>query len=155
MAAAFVDTARITVQAGNGGNGAVAFHREKYVAAGGPDGGDGGRGRQHHLCRWTTHLSTLMDFRYKRKYVAENGEDGRGKRCSGKERAGPGHPGPPGHPGAGCRDRRDHPATCPGTSPLSLGQGRQGRLGQQALRHPHPPGAPLRQGGPAGRGAAS
>ena len=44
MAASFVDTARITVKAGNGGNGAVAFHRAKYVAAGGPDGGDGGRG---------------------------------------------------------------------------------------------------------------
>ena len=84
MAAPFVDTARITVKAGNGGNGAVAFHREKYVAAGGPDGGDGGRGGSVIL-EINPHMSTLMDFRYKRKYVAGNGIDGQGKRCSGKD----------------------------------------------------------------------
>lgn len=84
MAAPFVDTARITVKAGNGGNGAVAFHREKYVAAGGPDGGDGGRGGSVIL-EINPHMSTLMDFRYKRKYVAGNGMDGQGKRCSGKD----------------------------------------------------------------------
>ena len=66
MAASFVDTARITVKAGNGGNGAVAFHREKYVAAGGPDGGDGGRGGNVVLVV-DDNMSTLMDFRYKRK----------------------------------------------------------------------------------------
>ena len=86
MAAPFVDTARITVKAGSGGNGAVAFHREKYVAAGGPDGGDGGRGGSVVL-EINEHMSTLMDFRYKRKYVAENGMDGQGKRCSGKDGA--------------------------------------------------------------------
>ena len=86
MANQFIDTARITVRAGNGGNGAVAFHREKYVAAGGPDGGDGGRGGNIVL-RVDSHMSTLMDFRYKRKYVAENGQDGMGKRCSGKDGA--------------------------------------------------------------------
>ncbi len=84
MAAPFVDTARITVRAGNGGNGAVAFHREKYVAAGGPDGGDGGRGGNIVLAV-DEHMSTLMDFRYKRKYVAANGADGQGRRCSGKD----------------------------------------------------------------------
>ena len=84
MANQFIDTARITVRAGSGGNGAVAFHREKYVAAGGPDGGDGGRGGNIVL-RVDSHMSTLMDFRYKRKYVAENGPDGSGKRCSGKD----------------------------------------------------------------------
>ena len=84
MAAPFVDTARITVKAGSGGNGAVAFHREKYVAAGGPDGGDGGRGGSVIL-EINEHMSTLMDFRYKRKYVAANGMDGQGKRCSGKD----------------------------------------------------------------------
>ncbi len=84
MAAPFVDTARITVRAGNGGNGVVAFHREKYVAAGGPDGGDGGRGGSVVL-KVDEHMSTLMDFRYKRKYVAPNGADGQGKRCSGKD----------------------------------------------------------------------
>ena len=84
MAASFVDTARITVRAGNGGNGVVSFHREKYVAAGGPDGGDGGRGGDVIL-EVNDHLSTLMDFRYKRKYAAGNGMDGQGKRCSGKD----------------------------------------------------------------------
>ena len=81
---AFVDTAKITVKAGNGGNGAVAFHREKYVAAGGPDGGDGGRGGDI-LLQVDRHMSTLMDFRYKRKYVAPNGMDGQGARKSGKD----------------------------------------------------------------------
>ena len=86
MANQFIDTARITVRAGDGGNGAVAFHREKYVAAGGPDGGDGGRGGDIIL-QVDGHMSTLMDFRYKRKYVAGNGADGQGKRCSGKDGA--------------------------------------------------------------------
>ena len=84
MANQFIDTARITVRAGSGGNGAVAFPRAKCVAAGGPDGGDGGRGGNIVL-RVDSHMSTLMDFRYKRKYVAENGQDGSGKRCSGKD----------------------------------------------------------------------
>ena len=86
MANQFIDTARITVRAGDGGNGAVAFHREKYVAAGGPDGGDVGRGGDIIL-QVDGHMSTLMDFRYKRKYVAGNGADGQGKRCSGKDGA--------------------------------------------------------------------
>ena len=79
----FVDIANIHLKAGNGGNGAVAFHREKYVAAGGPDGGDGGRGGDI-VFQVDDNLSTLADFRYKRKYSAENGEDGRTKRCTGK-----------------------------------------------------------------------
>ncbi len=79
----FVDKVQIFVKAGNGGNGAVAFHREKYVAAGGPDGGDGGHGGSIVL-RVDDNLSTLMDFRYKRKYVAPNGQDGQGARRSGK-----------------------------------------------------------------------
>ena len=83
MAIQFVDVARIHIKAGNGGNGAVAFHRENYVAAGGPDGGDGGRGGDI-VFRGERNLSTLMDFRYKRKYVAQNGEDGRGSRQTGK-----------------------------------------------------------------------
>ena len=79
----FVDQVKITVKAGNGGNGAVAFHREKYVAQGGPDGGDGGNGGSIVL-RVDDNLSTLMDFRYKRKYTASNGQDGQGARCRGK-----------------------------------------------------------------------
>ena len=84
MAQAFVDKARITVRAGKGGDGAVAFHREKYVAAGGPDGGDGGRGGDVVFVV-DDNMSTLMDFRYKRKYVAGNGANGMGKRCYGKD----------------------------------------------------------------------
>ena len=79
----FVDKVKIFVKAGNGGNGAVAFHREKFVAAGGPDGGDGGRGGNIVL-RVDDHMSTLMDFRYKRKYTASPGMDGQGGRRSGK-----------------------------------------------------------------------
>ena len=80
----FVDIANIHLKAGNGGNGAVSFHREKYVAAGGPDGGDGGRGGDI-IFKVDDNLSTLADFRYKRKYCAENGENGRASRCSGKK----------------------------------------------------------------------
>ena len=80
----FVDKATIEIKAGKGGNGAVAFHREKYVAAGGPDGGDGGRGGSVVLVP-DPNMSTLMDFRYKRKYTAQNGMDGGGKRCTGKD----------------------------------------------------------------------
>lgn len=79
----FIDTAKITIKAGNGGNGAVAFHREKYVNAGGPDGGDGGRGGNIIFVA-NDNTSTLVDFRYKRKFAAENGADGTGKNCSGK-----------------------------------------------------------------------
>ena len=84
MANGFIDKARITVRAGNGGNGAVAFHREKYIAAGGPVGGDGGNGGSVIL-QVDDNMSTLMDFRYKRKYTAENGMDGQGGRRTGKD----------------------------------------------------------------------
>lgn len=80
----FEDKATIRLCAGNGGNGAVAFHREKYVAAGGPDGGDGGRGG-NILFQADTNLSTLIDFRYRRKFTAANGQNGSGNRCSGKK----------------------------------------------------------------------
>ena len=79
----FVDIAKIHLKAGNGGNGAVSFHREKYVASGGPDGGDGGRGGDI-IFTVDDNLSTLADFRYKRKYAAENGENGKAGRSSGK-----------------------------------------------------------------------
>jgi GTP-binding protein len=80
----FVDKATIRVKAGAGGNGSVSFHREKYIAAGGPDGGDGGRGGDVVL-KTDLNMSTLMDFRYKRKYTAENGTDGGGKGCTGRD----------------------------------------------------------------------
>ena len=79
----FVDKVRITVIGGRGGDGAVAFHREKYVAAGGPDGGDGGHGGSVIL-RVNDNLSTLLDFRYKRKYSAQAGVNGQGRRMNGK-----------------------------------------------------------------------
>ena len=80
----FIDVATIWLHAGKGGDGAVSFHREKFVAAGGPDGGDGGRGG-NIVFTVDDHMSTLMDFRYKRKFVAGNGQPGQGKRCSGKD----------------------------------------------------------------------
>ena len=79
----FIDKVKIYVAAGKGGDGAVAFHREKYVAAGGPDGGDGGNGGSV-VVRINDNLSTLLDFRYKRKYTAQSGVDGSGCRCKGK-----------------------------------------------------------------------
>ncbi len=79
----FVDIAKIHLRAGDGGNGAVSFRREKYVAAGGPDGGDGGKGGDIVFVA-DDNLSTLADFRYKRKYVAESGENGGTSRCTGK-----------------------------------------------------------------------
>lgn len=79
----FIDVAKIKLKAGDGGNGAVSFHREKYVAAGGPDGGDGGKGGDIIFIA-DSNLSTLADFRYKRKYVAKNGENGKAGRSSGK-----------------------------------------------------------------------
>ena len=82
--AGFVDKARITVKSGKGGDGAVAFHREKYVAAGGPDGGDGGKGGSV-IFTVDDNMSTLMDFKYKRKFVAPNGMNGQGKRCNGRD----------------------------------------------------------------------
>ena len=79
----FIDKARILLKAGRGGDGAVSFHREKYVAAGGPDGGDGGDGGSIYLVA-DDHLSTLTDYKYRRKYEADSGENGRGNRCRGK-----------------------------------------------------------------------
>lgn len=79
----FVDKVNISIKAGNGGNGAVSFHREKYVNAGGPDGGDGGKGSDIVFAP-DDSLSTLIDFRYKKKYIAPDGEPGGAKRCSGK-----------------------------------------------------------------------
>lgn len=79
----FIDSARIFIKAGSGGNGAVSFHREKYIAKGGPDGGDGGKGGDVVFVV-DEGLRTLQDFRYKRKYVAENGQNGGAANCTGK-----------------------------------------------------------------------
>ena len=82
----FIDNIKIYLKAGDGGNGAVAFHREKFVSAGGPDGGDGGRGG-NVVFRVDTGANTLLSFRYKRKFIAENGENGKGGKMHGKSGA--------------------------------------------------------------------
>ncbi len=79
----FADTAKITVKSGNGGNGLVSFHREKYVGGAGPDGGDGGCGGDIVFVV-DNQMTTLYDFRHKRTYKAGNGEDGKAKKCFGK-----------------------------------------------------------------------
>lgn len=79
----FKDSAKINVKAGNGGNGCVSFHREKYVAAGGPDGGDGGKGGDV-IFEVDEGLNTLIDFKYKKNFKAQAGEDGGTSNCSGK-----------------------------------------------------------------------
>ncbi len=79
----FTDYAKILIKSGDGGNGAITFRREKYVAAGGPDGGDGGNGGSIYFIV-DPDSNTLVDFRYKRKFKAENGQNGSGNRCYGK-----------------------------------------------------------------------
>lgn len=91
----FIDNIVIHAKAGNGGDGAVAFHREKYVSAGGPDGGDGGRGGSV-IFRVDPGSNTLLAFRYKRKFAAENGENGKGGKKHGKNGADIIIPVPPG-----------------------------------------------------------
>ncbi len=132
----FIDIARINIKAGNGGNGSVSFHREKYVAAGGPDGGDGGRGGNVVFVA-DSNLSTLMDFRYKRKYAAQNGEDGK-------------------PPGTAAKMRRTLSSACPAARWCATrraachrgyfrrrarggGPRRARRLGQRAFCHAHAP----------------
>ena len=82
----FVDRVRITAKAGNGGNGCVSFHREKFVQNGGPDGGDGGNGGDVVLLA-DANMHTLLDFRFVSKYLAESGTDGSASRCHGKNGA--------------------------------------------------------------------
>ena len=82
----FVDKATITIKSGKGGNGSVSFRREPYIPQGGPDGGNGGKGGDIVILA-DRNLRTLMDFRYKRKYEAESGEDGRGRQQFGKDGA--------------------------------------------------------------------
>lgn len=79
----FVDKAKIKIKSGNGGDGAVSFHREKYVSSGGPDGGNGGKGGDVIFIA-DDNYSSLIDFRYTKKYIAENGENGGARKCSGR-----------------------------------------------------------------------
>ena len=82
----FADRATIIIKSGKGGNGHVSFRREKYVPNGGPDGGDGGRGGDV-IFVVDEGLNTLTDFRHRRKFAAENGEEGGKKKCHGKDGA--------------------------------------------------------------------
>jgi len=91
----FIDNIKVYLKAGDGGNGAVAFHREKYVNAGGPDGGDGGRGG-NIVFKVDTGANTLLAFRYKRKFIAENGDNGNGGKRHGKSGSDTVIPVPPG-----------------------------------------------------------
>lgn len=79
----FTDYTKIIIKSGNGGNGAISFRREKYVAAGGPDGGDGGKGGDVYF-KVDKDKNTLIDFRYHKKFKAQNGENGSGAKCTGK-----------------------------------------------------------------------
>ena len=79
----FIDRARIYVEAGDGGDGMSSFRREKFVEKGGPDGGNGGRGASVYLVA-DKNLNTLIDFRYKRKYIGKRGNGGGAKNCTGK-----------------------------------------------------------------------
>ncbi len=79
----FIDEATIYVKAGNGGNGAVSFRREKYIPKGGPDGGDGGKGGDI-IIKCVDNLNTLLDFKYTKEFIAQNGENGHGANCHGK-----------------------------------------------------------------------
>lgn len=129
----FIDIATIWLHAGKGGDGAVSFHREKFVAAGGPDGGDGGRGGDI-IFVVDDHLTTLMDFRYKRKYTAD--EAARAAQASATARM-------PRISLSRClwgRSSRTPRAalsspTCP-TTPRHHRQGRTRRLRQCTLCHP-------------------
>ena len=79
----FVDVAKLYVKAGTGGNGRIAFHREKYVEKGGPSGGNGGKGGDIVFVA-DSGLNTLIDYKYKKKAIAPNGEDGGKEKCSGR-----------------------------------------------------------------------
>lgn len=80
----FIDYAKIIIASGKGGNGAISFRREKYIANGGPDGGDGGKGGSVYF-QVDLGLNTLVDFKYKKKYMAKDGEGGSGSKCTGKK----------------------------------------------------------------------
>ena len=142
--ALFVDIVNIRVKAGDGGNGCVSFHREKYVSAGGPDGGDGGRGGDVVFLA-TERMHTLMDFRFKRHFEAGNGADGAANRRTGKSGENVVIEVPP---GTVVREKATGRLLLDMYNPgekKTLLHGRQRRIWQSALRHPHPAGPPVRQ----------
>ena len=145
--AQFVDKVQIFVQAGHGGNGCMSFRREKYIAAGGPDGGDGGHGGSVVL-RVDTGMTTLMDFRYKRKYTAEPGGNGAGSNMKGRNgqdlviRVPLGTVVRDAASGEVIRDMSDE-------TDFVLAKGGRGGWGNPAFRHPNPAGSSFCQVRPA------
>ena len=150
----FVDQVRIHVKAGDGGNGAVAFRREKFIEKGGPSGGDGGHGGSVVFVA-DSQLTTLLDFRYQQHHRARHGQHGMGSDCNGKAAEDLVLEVPVGtlvfDEATGEKlVRLVHSGRAVGG-----GQGRAGRAGQHELRHLDPPGASLRAGRHPGRGAYS
>ncbi len=134
----FIDTATIWLHAGKGGDGAVSFHREKFVAAGGPDGGDGGRGGDI-IFVVDDNLSTLMDFRYKRKYTGPEGGKGGAKPVPRQKRREPGSSRCPSalssrtpEPGLVIANLSDH-------TPVTVAKGGRGGYGNAHFATPDPP----------------
>ena len=148
----FIDIATIWLHAGKGGDGAVSFHREKFVAAGGPDGGDGGRGGDIIFVA-DDHLSTLMDFRYKRKYVAPEGGKGGASLCHGKNAENLVIKVPLGtvikdaESGLVIADLSDH-------TPVTIAKGGRGGYGNAHFATPHPPDPQVCKARYARRGSA-
>ena len=139
----FIDIATIWLHAGKGGDGAVSFHREKFVAAGGPDGGDGGRGGDI-IFVVDDHLTTLMDFRYKRKYTADEGGKGGASLCHGKNAEDLVIKVPLGTVIKGRRERPCHRRPVR-PHPRHHRQGRPRRLRQCTLCYPRPARSPSSQ----------
>jgi GTP-binding protein len=142
----FIDEAKISVKAGDGGRGCVSFRREKYVPKGGPDGGNGGKGGDFVFVA-DGRLSSLLDFRYKREFDAERGQHGMGSLCSGKNGQGllihlP--------PGTVIKDAETGELLADLTEDgqrYYLLQGRQGARTHRALRHVNPSDAEVRAAG--------
>ena len=148
----FIDEVKIHVKSGDGGAGCVSFRREKFIALGGPDGGDGGKGGDV-ICKVSPQLSTLLDLRQHPHQKAGRGRNGMGKDRHGAGRRRPGDPAAAGDGDQGCRDRRD-----PGRPDRARFLDRAaergpGRAGKRPFQDGHPQGAQVRPAGRAGRGA--
>ena len=148
----FIDEAKIRVKAGDGGNGCMAFRREKFVPRGGPSGGDGGRGGDVIMESSQRH-NTLIHFRYNPEHKAQRGEHGMGSNCSGSD-------GKIDRPAGAGRHRALRPGNRRADARLLHArraprrrQGRPRRPREPALRHQHPPGAPRARTGPPRRRA--
>lgn len=129
---AFIDEAQIDVQAGKGGNGIVAFRREKFIEFGGPDGGDGGNGGSVFAVI-DENMSTLMDFKYKRRIKAGNGQDGKGDNRTGAAGADFIIRVPPGTEIL-CDDEVIFDMDCAGPSKALIAQGGRGGLGNTRFK---------------------